>query len=200
MKKIFYTLILLALAIGMTSCSKEPEHIGGDPSDLGEEGITARVEWPGMSNLNVGIVSVENGISELAGTFDMTEERYLRIFRGIPKGYFEIDGTHVKLQGLKLKFTTEGIENVSGYLDGILVKFDAKEGDTYDGGRKVTHVSEDNDYQWFGMKIKVIEVECPYNKDGAKNYKVVFNHRFGIVGMTFVFDDGTVDNIPIRLS
>ena len=100
---------------------------------------------------------------------------------------------------MKFKFTDQGIENQTGFLDGVVVRYDAKEGDKYAGGREVTHVSTDNDYEWFIGRIKVIEIECKYSDDGISRIKYACNHRFGPVGIELQFEDGTVDKLDFRL-
>ena len=105
-----------------------------------------------------------------------------------------MNGDKVRVHDVKFKVTTNGIENVSGESNGIIIKYDSKEGDTYSNGRKVTHVSTDNDFSWRGMKIKVIQVEGePKKADGVKSVTYWGNHRFGIVAVETTFDDGTTD-------
>lgn len=174
-------------------CCEGSETITGEQSELGEVGTTLTGTFNGASDINVSVVSLENGISTVEGTFTMTDPRYKKLIESHPK-YFDVNGDKVRVHDVKFKVTTNGIENVSGESNGIIIKYDSKEGDTYSNGRKVTHVSTDNDFSWRGMKIKVIQVEGePKKADGVKSVTYWGNHRFGIVAVETTFDDGTTD-------
>ncbi|MCQ2286359.1 MAG: hypothetical protein MJZ76_05750 [Bacteroidales bacterium] len=208
MKKIVLALFIIAtMAFIVVCCQKESPltsdyfqmHIDGEPSDIGEKGTVVQTDIDGVSDVDISVVEVKDGVSEFAGTMTVTNPRYLKILRNHPQ-YFDVNGNNVRVHDVKFKFTDKGIENKTGVLDGVVIRYDAKEGDNYIGGRQVTHVSTDNDYQWaLGTKIKVIEMDCQYNSDGVKHLKYWCNHRFGFVGFQLKFDDGTTDDIPIRL-
>ena len=192
MKRIHLILISLLAMACIVSCEGF-ETITGEQSELGEVGTTLTGTFNGASDINVSVVSLENGISTVEGTFTMTDPRYNKLFESHPK-YFDVNGDKVRVHDVKFKVTTNGIENVSGESNGIIIKYDSKEGDTYSNGRKVTHVSTDNDFSWRGMKIKVIQVEGePKKADGVKSVTYWGNHRFGIVAVETTFDDGTTD-------
>lgn len=192
MKKFHLTLIAL-LAMACAVCCERFETITGEQSELGEVGTTISGTFSGASNINVSVVSLDNGISTVEGTFTMTDPRYKKLIESHPK-FFDVDGDKVRVHDVKFKVTTNGIENVSGESDGIIIKYDSKEGDSYSNGRKVTHVSTDNDFDWRGMKIKVIQVEGTTKKaEGVKSVTYWGNHRFGIVAVETTFDDGTTD-------
>lgn len=198
MKKIFIALTIIAAFAGVVCCEKE-SHIGGEISNIGSKGTIVECDWEGVSDVDVSVVSVEDGVSEFAGTMTVTDERYLNICKNHPQ-YFEVNGNSVRMHDVKFKFTTEGIENQTGILDGVVVRYDAQEGDKLAGGRKVTHVSTDNDFQWVFGKIKVIEISGKCSEKGVKNIKYWSNHRFGPVAFEFEFDDGTTDKVSIRLN
>jgi hypothetical protein len=192
MKRIHLILISLLAMACIVSCEGF-ETITGEQSELGEVGTTLTGTFNGASDINVSVVSLENGISTVEGTFTMTDPRYKKLIESHPK-YFDVNGDKVRVHDVKFKVTTNGIENVSGESNGIIIKYDSKEGDTYSNGRKVTHVSTDNDFSWRGMKIKVIQVEGePKKADGVKSVTYWGNHRFGIVAVETTFDDGTTD-------
>ena len=192
MKK-FHLILIALLAMACVVCCEGFETITGEQSELGEVGTTLTGTFNGASNINVSVVSLENGISTVEGTFTMTDPRYKKLIESHPK-YFDVDGDKVRVHDVKFKVTTNGIENVSGESNGIIIKYDSKEGDSYSNGRKVTHVSTDNDFDWRGMKIKVIQVEGTPNKaDGVKSVTYWGNHRFGIVAVETTFDDGSTD-------
>ena len=186
-----FTIYLLALAC-ITGCEGF-ETITGEQSKLGEVGTTITGTFNGASDVDLSVVSLDNGISTVEGSFNMTDPRYKKLIESHPR-FFDVDGDKVRVHDVKFKVTTNGIENVSGDSDGIIIKYDSKEGDTYSNGRKVTHVSTDNDFNWRGMKIKVIQVENTSNKaDGVKSVTYWGNHRFGIVAVETTFDDGSTD-------
>ena len=197
MKKVIISSLFILAFVGVVCCVKET-HIGGEPASIGEVGTEVRLGNEGFSDVNISIVDCTNGVSEFAGTMTVTDERYLKVFKNHPK-YFEVEGNSVRVHDVKFKFTDQGIENQTGFLDGVVVRYDAKEGDKFADGRKVTHVSADNDYEWFIGKIKVIEIEGKLNEDGISRIKYACNHRFGLVGFEFEFEDGTVDKLPFRL-
>lgn len=192
MKKIHLILVSLVAIAAIVSC-EGIQTITGEQSELGEVGTTLTGTFNGASNIDVSVVSLDNGISTIEGTFTMTDPRYMELIKSHPK-FFDVEGDKVRVHDIKFKVTTNGIENVSGENNGIIIKYDSKEGDTYSNGRKVTHVSTDNDFSWRGMKIKVIQVEGQTRKaDGVKSVTYWGNHRFGIVAVETTFDDGTTD-------
>lgn len=96
--------------------------------------------------------------------------------------------------------STEGVAYVNAAGEQvILVKYDAKVGDkwsyTTKGGkvisRKVTAVSDSDDFFWSGMMIKVITVEqnLPYPGFSKAVYRA--NHKFGMVQVEVFMEDGT---------
>lgn len=193
------SIILLSFAMVFAVSCEDIETITGEQSELGEVGTTLSGDFSGASNVNVSVVSLENGISTIEGTFTMTDSRYMKLIKSHPK-FFDVDGDKVRVHDVKFKATTNGIENVSGESNGVIIKYDSEEGDTYSNGRKVTHVSTDNDFNWRGMKIKVIQVEGETKKaDGVKSVTYWGNHRFGIVAVETTFDDGSTDFASILI-
>lgn len=198
MKSRFLFLLSILTMIFAVSCEKDPS-ISGEQSGLGEVGTEITGTFSGASDIKVKVTALDNGVSTVGGTFKMTDERYMRLINSHPK-YFEVNGDQVTVKDLKFKFTENGIENVSGEENGVIINYHSKVGDTYSNGRKVTHVSSDNDFDWRGMRIKVIEVEQNKNKgEGVKSVKYWGNHRFGIVAVETTFDDGTVDFATVRI-
>ena len=198
MKKIFTILLSVSVLFAVVSCEGF-ETITGEQSELGEVGTTLTGNFNGASNIDVKVVSLDNGISTIEGTFTMTDPRYKKLIESHPK-YFDVDGDKVRVHDVKFKVTTNGIENVSGESNGIVIKYDSQEGDTYSNGRRVTHVSTDNDFSWRGMKIKVIQVEGETQKaDGVKSVTYWGNHRFGIVAVETTFDDGSTDYASVYI-
>lgn len=109
----------------------------------------------------------------------------------------------------KYRVTSKGVQSV--YDDGTsftLVKYDAKVGDKYtlkrngqDLVREVVQKSEEDDYLWNGWLLKTITVEETGRAiPGFSSAKLVFNHRFGLVGYEMYFEDGSSEIIPIQLN
>lgn len=102
---------------------------------------------------------------------------------------------------MKFKNTSEGILDYTNIDDKplVLVKYDCKVGDKYiltksDGTRitrTVTAKSETDDYSWGFMLIKTITVEQDSRIPGVEKIVYYANHKFGLVGVKFVFEDGT---------
>ena len=112
MKK-FHLILIALLAMACVVCCEGFETITGEQSELGEVGTTLTGTFNGASNINVSVVSLENGISTVEGTFTMTDPRYKKLIESHPK-YFDVDGDKVRVHDVKFKVTTNGIENVSG--------------------------------------------------------------------------------------
>lgn len=199
MKKLLLTLLAVPMLFVAVSCD-DKNALSGDQDEKGEVGTILKGDFSGASNINVSVTKLKNGVSTVEGTFTMTDSRYMNIIKQLPK-QFEVDGDKVTIKSIKYKATDEGVENLSGSpYDGVLLKYKAKKGDTYSNGGKVTHVSEDNDFQWGSMKIKVVEVQNSKKKlDGVKKVTYWGNHRFGIVAVETEFSDGSKDYATISI-
>lgn len=201
--KIFF--FLLSAFLIMTSCNKSKEKLGGAPSPIGEVGVTFETSFgtvAGVSNAEASVTSLENGVSSISGSATVTNSTIKNILSNHPEA--TIDGNNVTLEGVEFRITTEGIEAVYGLEPGIIVKYDSNVGDKYNIGggvtREVISKSTDNDYFWGGMNIKVIQVEENTNKFGTKKIYYWANHRFGLVGIEFQFDDNSTAKFPIYAS
>lgn len=189
----------LSLVIVFSSCKKNSFTVlGGDQSPMGEVGATVSSSMSGIagvSNITGTVVSLENGVSSFTGSAVITNNAIKDILRNHP--LTTINGNNVTVSGVELKITTEGIESITGLLPGIIVKYDAKVGDKYPGNRTVISRSTDDDYPYGFYNIKVIQVEENTNKFGVKKTTYWANHRFGMVGIEFTFDDDSKAKFPI---
>jgi hypothetical protein len=105
----------------------------------------------------------------------------------------------------KYKCTSEGILDYTnaGRKPFVLVKYDAKVGDKYilekDDGttitRTVTAKSTTDDYPYGLMMIKTIEVEQDSRIPGVKKIIYHTNHKFGLVSVETLMEDGTSSKI-----
>ncbi len=102
---------------------------------------------------------------------------------------------------LKVKITSEGWLDYSNVDKEpvVLVKYDDNVGDKYDvttkSGtkitREITKKSTTDDWNYGFMQIKVIKVEQTTTFPGIRKYVLYFNHKFGIVGMEVIAEDGS---------
>ena len=203
MKKLILILLTVPALFFATSCGENSKmKLEGDQSPYGEVGTRFSGTFEGGSNFNLTVTSLDNGVSTLEGTFTMTDPRYKKILQSLPK-YCEVDGDKVTIHDIKFKATTDGIENCTGLHKDVILKYDAKVGDTFDNGGKVTHVSKekDNDFDWNGRNIRAVQVEKKKSGkiDGVKKITYWGNHRFGLVAVETEFDDGTSDRAFISI-
>lgn len=90
----------------------------------------------------------------------------------------------------------------------VLVKYDSNVGDKYSvttssGSkivREVTHKSTTDDFDYGFYQIKVIKVEQETSFPGMKKYVAYFNHKFGLVGLEIIAEDGTTLSSQISAS
>lgn len=204
--KLRLILSLLCISLIITSCKKNKvDTLGGAPSPMGEVGVTfttSSAPIAGVSSVSAEVETNTNGISTISGTAVITNATIKNILSNHPEA--TINGNNVTIEGLEFKSTTEGIEAIYGFEPGVIVKYDSNVGDTYtlESGMKRTVVSKstDNDYFWGFMNIKAMQVDENTNKLGVKKISYYANHRFGLVGVEFTFDDNSTAKFPIFTS
>ena len=198
---------LISLAVTFQSCEKYlgGTTLGGTLSPMGEIGATfssTSMEIAGVSNFEASVVSVKDKVSTFSGSADVTNAGIKTILSNATE--ITINGNKVTAKDIKFKTTTEGFESVAGLDPGIIVKYDAKVGDTYttesNKTRTVVSRSTDDDYGYGFMLIKVIKVEENTNELGVKKMIYWANHKFGLVGIEVVFDDGSSAKFPVYAS
>ncbi len=196
----FFSFLLIALS----SCDESTAELGGDQSEFGTIGVTATS--PNLPAVLQGgtaeITDLEDGVSVLTLSVDFSEAELESIQQRLPgfDGQSDFDA--------KFRVTTKGVQSV--YDDGTnftLVKYDAEVGDKYtlkrNGQnlvREVTQKSTEDDYYWNGWLLKTITVkETGRAVPGLSETELVFNHKFGLVGYTLKFEDGSSEAIPVIL-
>jgi hypothetical protein len=197
---------VLAISMVFTACKKDKaDTLGGMQSPMGEVGETISSSWgtvAGVSSIEAEVVSLENGVSSFSGTAVVTNNTIKNILQNHPQT--TVNGDNVTITDIEFRITSEGIESINGLEPGVIVKYDSNVGDTYtiNGGktRTVTAKSTDNDYYWGGMDIKVMQIEENTNKFGVKKTVYWANHRFGLVGIEFTFDDNSTAKFPVYSS
>lgn len=209
MKPVFAILLtaLLAVSCNLFDDSDSSTDIAGNPNipqnTVGNE-FTGYISFGGNNFQTSGVVTEnKSGIISVDVTATVPDDFPLKDL--IPDEYDNGSGT---MSGtMKFKNTSEGILDYTN-ADGkplILVKYDCKVGDKYvleksDGTRitrTVTAKSETDDYPYGFMYIKTIEVEQDSRIPGVEKIVYYANHKFGLVGVRVVMDDGSSLNSTV---
>lgn len=202
--KIFSYSFLFLMVIALISCDESTAALRGDQSEFGEIGVTATS--PNLPAILQGgtaeITDLEDGVSVLTLSVDFSDNEIETIQQRLPgfDGRSDFDA--------KFRITEKGVQSV--YDDGTnftLVKYDAEVGDKYtlkrNGQnlvREVIQKSSEDDYYWNGWLLKTITVkETGRSVPGLSETELVFNHKFGLVGYTMKFEDGSSEAIPVIL-
>lgn len=212
-------LIVFCLLAGMcylTSCNKESSD--NDSTLNGSTDITLNKSGNTFSSLisangqstnataSATISKNESGIATLHVTANIKNASGLTFIKNlIPAKYLDAQG-NVLLDG-KVKATDEGIMDYTN-ADGkpfVMVRYDCNVGDKYkltkaDGKiitRTVTQKSTTDDYYYGMMLIKTITVEQDSRIPGISKIIYKFNHKFGIVYVEAVAQDGTKAGMQI---
>lgn len=176
--------------------------LGGDPSPIAAVGNNFSVYAAGLgiSESNAVVTHQSDDIATITASAKVTDPVMISILEVVPTFEMESKGSGVYSGTIKLRLTSKGIQDI--YEDGspfTLINYGAKKGDTYKKEvngrtitRKVSKVSNDDDYEYGFIYIKIIEVEETGNGiPGVSKIKYFGNHLFGLVGMEVVFEDGT---------
>lgn len=216
MKHLTKIFVILLLAFSLTSCDwikklvepeekTEPNVIKGDTNipinEVGNKFSTTVKIGTQVYPLNEEIKIIKNdagvitvGIKADPGTSTKVQD----FLKKLPINVTDVSGK-INTE-IKLKSSTEGIQNFT--LDGKLhtiAKYDAKLGDTYtqttsDGKtltRKVVQRSSVDDFPYGNMNIKVVTVEQNSTISGIRKYIYKANHKFGLVHIEIILEDGT---------
>jgi hypothetical protein len=208
-----FTLLFATLLLGaflFTGCKKDSTDTpGGDPTPIGTVGNQFTGYLVGLSNFNAVVTSNSGGIANIGISGTITDQSIKDIAPLLNSssmatidpvtGDFSVD--------LKVKFTTEGVADYYA-TDGkasTVVNYDAKVGDTYkcksaEGEsftRTVTARSDTDDYYYGFLLIKTITIEEPISNPAVTKLVYRANHRFGIVNITAVLQDGTEVGITL---
>jgi len=214
MKSFVITAVIFSLVLTLTSCEKYlgGSSLGGSLSPIGKVGTTfssSGMQIAGVSNFEATVTEVKDDISSFTGSATVTNEALKSALANIPE--LTIVGNQVTGTDVKLKITSEGVESISGLVPGIIIKNGAKVGDTYktesNTTRTVTSVSTEDEYPYGFMLIKVTKIEEDVNLlnfktsiPGVKKINYWYNHKFGLVAIEFVFDDGSSAKFPLYSS
>ena len=204
-KAFIFSIFTVLLVFLNSSCNliEDDDSIGGAQSPIGAVDNSFGVSpVTGISNPNAKVSKLEKDISTITYTCTVDNPNWLSIAPYIPGTV--VNGKNVTSTG-KVILTTEGIMNVYDEGNLVLVKYNAKVGDSWSLKRgtktikrTVTKKSETDDYAWGFLLIKTITVE-ETGRDIPGVTKIVYqtNHRFGLVGVTVFFEDGTEKKVGI---
>jgi hypothetical protein len=152
---------------------------------------------------SVAITKVEGDVTTIK--FNATLPANQPLLSGIKSKYKDASG-NLDCEGT-FKITDKGILDYNNvdHEPFVLVKFDAKVGDKYtfeksDGTvitREVVRKSTDDDWMWNFMNIKTIDVEQDSRIPGVKKLVYITNHKFGIVAVQVVLEDGTTSQVDL---
>ena len=206
MKNAAAFVIISLLFWGLSSCGKYTStHLGGDTeitiSEVGNEFTFDASSSNGGANIQASceIISREDGIVTAEIEADLSDPDFEFINDLIPANLKDNDG---KLNtDFKCKITSDGVQDFANIDEDAftLVKYNAKVGDTYklkksDGKtitRTVTERTDEDDFYYDFMLIKTIEVEQDSRVPGISKFVYRFNHKFGLVHVKVVADDGS---------
>jgi hypothetical protein len=213
MKSLIYSALLLAITVFYSSCSLFEEDdntsIGGDQSSMGQVGVTissSSMEISGVKDLFASVTANKDGVSTYSGKAVVTNTFFKNLLSNFPE--IVMKGDTATTETIQFKNSKDGIEFKSGPTRGILVKYASEVGDKYPingigGNRTVVSKSTTDDYPYGFYLIKVIQVEeypSVLRSSGINKITYWGNHKFGLVGVDFSFDDGTSASFPLYTS
>lgn len=212
MKKLFFFFMFLSSVVLLSSCDqifgpKEgPNDLGGstdvDYAKVGEKftgSLKINGTYKDVDN-SITVTKNDNGVVTLHITANISNVSELAPLASLLPPSVKDENGNINAD-MKLKITTDGIQDYNNK-DGkahTIVKYSANVGDTYkltksDGTtitRTVTAKSTIDDFPWGLMLIKTITVEQDSRIPGVKKIIMKANHKFGLVFVSFVMEDGT---------
>lgn len=203
-------LLIFGLIFVFTFCSNDPEE---DPNELGGDTDismgTVGNEFSASVKIGSNYVDLkedlkisksEDGIVTIDAKADLSNVPELSELNDLIPSSMKDETGKIKTS-IKYKITSEGIQDY--YNDGkkpfTIAKYDCNVGDEYkfttsDGKkvtRKVVAKSSTDDFSYGFYNIKAISVEQNSNIPGVDKIEYKLNHKFGLVYMAFVLEDGT---------
>lgn len=209
--------VLLLIVFLDSSCEKlfnkdDSSTLTGDTNvDFAQTGTTfvssvkVGENWSN-ADLDAEIIENTDGVATIKVTGNLANTADLAPLKNlIPSEFFDGNG-NLNIEG-RFKATDKGMLDYTN-ADGepfVMVKYDAKVGDKYilekaDGTeitRTVTAKSTDDDFAWGFMLIKTITVEQDSRVPGIQKFVYRFNHKFGLVNVEAVADDGSKTSMTI---
>ena len=206
--KLIVTVVLLVgtlVSCNLVESIIKPKKLGGTQSSIGTTDNTFTISplnVSGVSGLSTKVESLSDGVTGISASATITDAKILTIAKTLPDLTWSGNKASVTRQ---YHITSKGIQNVYDGEYFTLVEYDAKVGDTYkhtlNGNaitRTVTQRSTDDDYAWGMLLIKVIKVEeTGRGIPGVSKIEYYTNHKFGLVAVNVIFEDGSSKKINI---
>lgn len=197
-------LLFVVLTLALCSCKKEDLSLSGTPSAIGAVGneLSFTHNIPGIGGITAAITSIDDGVSTISATFEVTNDDFLAIITEVASLYpahLTVTGNSVS-SSMKARFTTDGIAWVHDSGEELVVcKYDAEVDDEWtmkvDGKNvrhKVSEKSSEDDYEWGFWLLKVVTMNATgYGLPGLNRVEYISNHRFGPVGVKGYLSDGS---------
>ncbi len=209
------TLFSVLVFLVFTSCnwfdfgkkSNDPHSLGGSTNipinTVGNTFANTAVIGTTAYHGNITVTDVTNGVTTVQ--FKAAIPSNIPALQSIKPKYKDANGNLVCVG--KFKISDEGIldYNNKDHQPLVLVKYDANVGDKYtldksDGTqivREVVRKSTTDDFYWGGMLIKTIDVEQSSNIPGVTKIIYYTNHKFGLVAVKVVMEDGTTPQLSL---
>ncbi len=198
--------LLAVAALTIAACgnsSSNSNTLGGDTNvPAGAVGSVISSNMPAQMT----ITGNSGGIATLHVTADVSTVPQLATYLDLLPASMKSGATGLAFD-TTMKITSEGFQDTFNKDHALftLVNYNAAVGDQYvltkSDGVKVTRtvksVSTTDDFPYGFYMIKVIQVEQDSRVPGVKAFRYYANHRFGIVQVDIVNDDGSVVSFPV---
>lgn len=196
----------------ITSCKKDEDK--NNPSELGgETNIPINTVGNNFSSLgtkingtyvdispSIEIINSADGVNTIRIIADLSQVPQLSALNSLIPDELKDDQGRINFDA-QVKITSEGWLDYANAdkAPQVAVKYDSKVGDEYNitkkNGdvlkRKVTQKSTTDDYAYGFYMIKTITVEQETTYPGFSKYIAKFNHKFGLVGLELIAEDGS---------
>jgi hypothetical protein len=214
MARFIASVFLVGVAtLGMScssSSSQAPNTLTGD-TNVPAAQVGNQITMPSIkvgqdylnSDAQMTVVSNDNGLVTANVTADLTKDPRLAKYAALIPASAKDSTGKINTQ-VKFRVTTEGVQDFfnKDQVAHTVVKYNAVVGDTYkitksDGvtiTRTVVARSDQDDFGYGLLNIKTITLEQDSRIPGIKKFIYRANHKFGIVYVEVVADDGSSMN------
>ena len=211
--KLVSGLVLSAFILLLSAYGCDPEDIKKNPT-IGGNTDFAENQVGSTSKLNVSgddleaqlkVIDNQGGVITVEATFTIPA-KYKSTIENLGETFYGSKTKFIDSQGkfkssFKVKNSSEGI----AFYDPkdrqvVAMKYDTKVGEKWSFDKangekidfKVTHKSDTDDFQYSFFNIKVVKVEQIFHEPGITKIVYIGNHKFGLVGIEFYLEDGTI--------
>lgn len=197
-------LSLLTYSCNLIDKIKPEGKLGGTQSVQGEVGNTFSAGGvSGVGITEAKVTDLKDGVTTIKIKLNLTDTK-LKAWAGAFPYTNTANGNAVEFE-IKGRMTDEGMQTVFPDGDLTLVKYDGSVGDTYSAKingknvkREITYKSTTDDYSYAFFDIKVMKVvETGFGLPGVSRVEYATNHKFGLVGIKVIFEDGSEKNFYV---